>query len=242
MLEKIRNQRGAVCRETPFVRDEGDPPLPRILLDFVATCNGVMLADGYVRLFGYGGEPESDARSWNDVSNWKWAWPEQRPIPYWVIGCTAFGDLFVISLVDLHRSPDNAPVLCLDYGGMRSTFEVGKNTAAFLEGFLVRCTESVPLLGIDRIRRVHGPLNWNELLLWDPPCFVLADDGEQHDWPEGVRVFHPFDVMVLNADLFKQACKLDSFDGYSGLEVKRDTTDKLRGTMLFAGQTPSEHQ
>lgn len=169
-------------------------PLPDDHRALLARCNGLTVADGYVRLFGVGPRGLGDMGRWNEPATWKFAWP--NPLEeYLCIGEDGWGNQFAYRRDQLdHPDP---PLLQLGDLTM-APGPLGATFGAYLRKGLLPNARSRedPVESVVRARL--GPLPIDQHIVHSPSILLGAEED-----PDTVVAMPATTAMILNGDVYR---------------------------------------
>jgi hypothetical protein len=165
-------------------------PLPAAHLELLAASNGIEVAGGFLRVFGFERERDADLLEWNRPELWKFAWPA-AVADHLCFAQSGWGDQYAYP-------PGRDEVVRIDSQDARVE-PFCASFAEFLEGEVLRCARRHydPFVAPARARL--GDLTTDALVAYAPPLLVGGEPSVERLTRMKARA-----VMVVNGDLIRE--------------------------------------
>lgn len=199
--------------------------LPAAYEALLIRTNGLEVARGRKRIFGYGPGAPIDIAWWNDPDTWKWAyrWLRDDLDDYVVFGTTAEHTFTVCRRSDL-QEPDSDPEVTALQPSVKGTLGPGIRFSGWIERGIRYQAQNPVRDDEDRQLFARFPEIPPDRLLVDPPLLWATgeDDLDQ-------MVLMPADqAMIANADMQRSGQELREGDAVLGVDTYEDEHGRTR--------------
>lgn len=199
--------------------------LPLDHREVLTWSNGIEAFHGYFRLFGLYSDDRVDAICWNEPGCWKFAW-ENRCLPYWCFGETAFGDQYAYETEALKRS-GASPVYLVNAYSMTPEILAPSFAEFFERDFLRNAKEPYDEM-ISLARRKLGELEIGSLLAYVPSIALTGVEDIETLMRKPRRA-----AMICNGDTAIQLDAGPEDGSVSRIEVYEDQEGRSRLRLIW---------
>jgi hypothetical protein len=200
--------------------------LPATHRSILNCSNGLMVFNGYFRLFGCGAGASIDMKVWNELSCWKFAWPNRKLEQFVSFGESAWGDQYAYSIDELLCGTEPR-VFFFDAYNMSSEVLSG-NFNEFLENEILRCsTCPYDAFTVSAYQRL-GALTWDEHVIQVPSILITG-----HEAIEAIEKIDARSAMIINGDLATQLSERTEGKLLERLDTITDELGRMRINVVW---------
>jgi len=190
--------------------------LPKDYRAFCQKGTGISAFHGYYRLLGCSGHSPYTLEEWNDVSTWRFAWPQLKK-SYVSIGFSAWGDQYMFDLENPLKG-----IFFLEAYEMASE-PLAETFTEFLNGEWARLSENPYDERMISSFERFGSLRHDEGLALVPPLLLASSESQCDVMRMDMRA-----LLIANGDIFTQMRSLPPHSQVTGVQPYTDEKGRAR--------------